>query len=98
VEGSLRTERSLHVQTKRALRAAFAGDLPREVVERPKASFPLPFTEWVEDQSAALRRSRFAREAFTMAAIETVASQPGKCWQLAWPMMNIALWGERWWA
>ncbi len=87
----------VRVETKRALRRAFAGDLPREVLERPKASFPLPMQEWVSDQAAGLRRSRFAREVFTMAAVETVAAQAEQCWPLAWPMMNVAMWGEAWW-
>jgi hypothetical protein len=34
---------------------------------------------------------------FTDAARVTVAQQPEKLWQLAWPMINVALWGQRWW-
>ncbi len=83
--------------TKVVLRRAFADLLPAEVVERPKASFPLPFQAWVEDQGGRLRGSAFAREVFTDAAVETVAAQPGALWNLAWPMINVALWGDRWW-
>lgn len=81
-------------RTKIALREAFASDLPREVVERKKASFPLPFQQWVADQSETIRRSGFLRELFTDAAIETVASRPSELWSLAWPMANLAMWGD----
>lgn len=84
-------------RTKIALRAAFAGDLPREVVERPKASFPLPFQRWVGDQVGVLRESAFAREVFTPEAIETVCADAEASWTLAWPMVNLAIWGRRWW-
>jgi asparagine synthase (glutamine-hydrolysing) len=83
--------------TKLALRRAFAGILPREVVERPKASFPLPFQEWVVDRASALRESGFAREVFSTAAVELVAADPARNWRLAWPMINLAMWGARWW-
>jgi asparagine synthase (glutamine-hydrolysing) len=85
-------------QTKRILRQAFSDVLTAEVTTRPKASFPLPMTEWVADQAQVLRRSPFAREAFTMPALETVAAHPSQCWPLAWPMINIAMWGDSMWA
>ena len=82
------------MRTKLALRRAFAGELPEEVVSRPKASFPLPFQEWVGDCAGVLRGSELCREVFTEAAIETVAAHAGKLWPLAWPMMNVAMWGR----
>lgn len=84
-------------RTKIALREAFRGAIPDEVIDRPKASFPLPFQSWIADHAPALRRSSFARELFTEAAIETVGAQPENAWQFAWPMINAAMWGERWW-
>jgi asparagine synthase (glutamine-hydrolysing) len=81
-------------RTKIALREAFERDLPREVVERKKASFPLPFQAWVADQAETIRRSAFLREVFTEATIETVASRPSELWSLAWPMANLAIWGD----
>ncbi|MDX2016379.1 MAG: asparagine synthase (glutamine-hydrolyzing) [Planctomycetota bacterium] len=83
-------------RTKLALRDAFAGEVPTDVLARPKASFPLPFAQWAGAHASALE-SRFAREIFTDAACVTVAQQPEKLWQLAWPMINVALWGQRWW-
>lgn len=84
-------------ETKRILRLAFAADLPPEVVSRPKASFPLPFQTWVADHAQTLHSSDFAQAIFTPAAIQTVASDPGRAWQFAWPMINLAFWGDRWW-
>lgn len=84
-------------QTKRALRLAFAGDLPAAIIDRPKASFPLPFQSWVADNAPVLRQSAFARDIFTPAAIESVIAQPEQLWRLAWPMINIAMWGRVWW-
>lgn len=81
-------------RTKIALREAFRDGLPREVVERRKASFPLPFQTWVADQAALIRGSAFLREVFSEAAIEAVAARPSGLWSLAWPMSNLAMWGE----
>jgi len=85
------------VQTKIALRRAFADRLPSQVVERPKASFPLPFQEWIGARAGVLSRSEFARHIFRSEAIDAVVGDPGSNWNLAWPMMNLAIWGECWW-
>jgi asparagine synthase (glutamine-hydrolysing) len=82
---------------KRCLREAFAAVLPPEVLARPKASFPLPFEAWIADNAGVLRTSTFAAEVFTPAAIETVMVRPAELWRLAWPMLNIAMWGESLW-
>jgi len=82
------------VRTKLVLREAFADRVPSAVLSRPKASFPLPFQQWMASSAPALRESSFARALFQPAAIETVASDPAKHWNLAWPMINIALWGD----
>lgn len=84
-------------RTKIALREAFGADLPASVVGRPKASFPLPFQGWMGAHVSAIDRSPLARELFTDAARSVVRQQPGQAWHMAWPMLNIALWGERWW-
>ena len=82
--------------TKIALRTAFADALPLEVVGRAKASFPLPFRGWMGEAAAALREGEFARALFTEAAIETVSRAPERLWNLSWPMINVAMWGRRW--
>lgn len=79
-------------RTKVVLRDAFRGELPSWVVERPKASFPLPFEGWLADQREVIRRSALLREVFTDAAVEAVAAHPGRLWNLAWPMANLGLW------
>lgn len=84
-------------QTKIALREAFAADLPGPIVHRPKASFPLPFQQWMGGATAALTSGALARALFTPEAIRRVSAQPERSWNLAWPMLNIAMWGERWW-
>ncbi|GAB5495033.1 MAG: N-acetylglutaminylglutamine amidotransferase [Phycisphaerales bacterium] len=85
------------LRTKRALREAFQGRVSDEVIKREKASFPLPFQTWIADAADLLKTSSFARQLFTPAAIHTVASDPTGLWNLAWPMMNLAIWGDRWW-
>jgi asparagine synthase (glutamine-hydrolysing) len=84
-------------RTKTILRLAFADMVPAEVIRRPKASFPLPFQEWVADSVRPLRDSAFARELFSPAAIDQIASNPAQLWNLAWPAINLAMWGQRWW-
>lgn len=83
------------IRTKIALRGAFERDLPREIVDRPKASFPMPFQAWMETRAADVLGSATARSVFTDAACATVAQQPEKLWRLAWPMMNLAMWLRR---
>lgn len=85
-----------HPQTKIALREAFASELPPEIVSRPKASFPLPFQYWMEPLTQRLIYSRFAQEVFSQQAIGLVCNQPTQCWHLAWPMINLTLWGDAW--
>lgn len=92
--------------TKRVLRdglmlAAAAGtggvvSVLEGVRDRAKASFPLPFQEWMAGTRDVLRNDA-SREMFTPEAIELVYADPSRAWALAWPMMNLAMWAERWW-
>jgi asparagine synthase (glutamine-hydrolysing) len=82
--------------TKRVLREAFSPDLPPEVVERPKASFPLPFQAWVADHAQDILHSGLIRELFRREAIDAVTARPGDLWRMTWPMANLALWGKQW--
>ena len=83
-------------RTKLCLRDAMAGKLPEVVLKRPKASFPLPFQAWLKDAGREFAESPFAHAIFTRSAIEDVARDPAGQWSFAWPMMNIARWGDRW--
>lgn len=84
-------------RTKLILRRSCADLVPQAVLQRPKASFPLPFRGWMDAHAGAMRTSGLSRAIFTDAAIETIASNPQSCWQFAWPAINLALWGQRWW-
>ncbi|OAB60675.1 hypothetical protein AY599_27775 [Leptolyngbya valderiana BDU 20041] len=85
-----------HQGTKVALRAAFANVVPPEILRRPKASFPLPFQNWLAPLLADLADDPLVEEFFDRATFERVASDPGEHWQLAWPMVNVGLWARRW--
>ncbi|MSR41429.1 MAG: asparagine synthase (glutamine-hydrolyzing) [Phycisphaerales bacterium] len=78
---------------KRVLKAAFADVLPPSIVARPKASFPLPFQEWMPDCTAVLEGDA-ARAMLSPAAIELVRNEPSRHWRLSWPMLNIAMWAN----
>ena len=54
------------------------------VRDRAKASFPLPFQEWMSGARDVLR-SDAAREMFASEAIEVVYADPSRAWALAWP-------------
>ncbi len=82
--------------TKCILRDAFP-DLPPEVLNRRKASFPLPFQDWLPDHAAARHASPFIRDWFNPAAIAQVTAEPSRLWQYTWPLINLALWADRWW-
>lgn len=84
-------------RTKICLRLAFTGDVPPEILARPKASFPVPFQRWAADLAPRLTSSPLVRELFKPAAIAHVASRPVELWNFAWPMINLALWGDLWW-
>ncbi len=83
-----------HEQTKIALRQAFKDELPPEIVSRPKASFPLPFQHWMGSMTDQLFDSPIARAFFTEQALGMVCARPANYWHMAWPMMNLMLWGE----
>jgi asparagine synthase (glutamine-hydrolysing) len=82
--------------TKIALREAFAGAIPSSIVGRPKRSFPLPFEGWLDGLGGVVRGSGLVRDVYSDAAVELVWTDPGRFWNLAWPMANLALWGRRW--
>lgn len=82
---------------KRVLRTAFAGELTPEVLTRPKASFPLPFHRWIKGERERLRTSGFARTMFRHEVLDLVAADLERNWAFAWPMTNLARWGDRWW-
>lgn len=90
-----RATHSTHADS-RSTRDAVA--LPPWVLERPKASFPLPFQTWMGEHAPLVRSSPWAREVFTPEVIDLVATQHAAVWNVAWPVINLTLWARRWWA
>lgn len=86
-----------HEGTKIALRRAFRDLVPKEILSRPKASFPLPFQGWLSPLFDELRGDPVVEEVFSREAWDMVAADPSQHWSLAWPMVNAALWVRRWW-
>lgn len=84
-------------RSKIVLRQAFAGRIPSLALERPKASFPLPFQRWGAQIAAELPRSKFARTLFQPESLQLIAAQPETYWRFAWPVANLAMWGDRFW-
>lgn len=84
-------------RTKIALREAFAGMVPKSIVRRPKASFPLPFQHWLGGVGGWMGDSALLRELIEPGALELIAERPGEHWRLSWPLANLALWAECWW-
>ncbi len=82
-------------ESKIALRGAFGARLPEAIAARPKASFPLPFQQWLGDAQDLVRNSPAAKEWFTEAGTAVMCSQAAQAWKFAWPMMNVAMWSRR---
>lgn len=85
------------VTTKMILRKAFEDWVPRSILDRPKASFPLPFQAWIGNCGGNLRNSPFLKEITKPDILAVVAENPEMHWQIAWPLLNIAKWSDRWW-
>lgn len=84
-------------RTKRVLREAFGTALPASVVQRPKASFPLPFQRWIGGHRGTMSGSDLLKSIVRPDVLSMVTADPAACWHLAWPLCNLALWAERWW-
>ena len=85
------------VRGKLVLRQALRHRIPQSIELRQKQSFTLPFQGWMQSVTPVLERSTFARDFFAPELRAELASDPERFWQCAWPMLNLALWGERWW-
>lgn len=85
------------VISKQLLRRAFTDKVPEHVMNRPKASFPVPFQRWMAEQGQAMMGSSLAKDIFHHDAMAMVADQTNDQWAAAWPMLNISLWLETIW-
>jgi asparagine synthase (glutamine-hydrolysing) len=84
-------------RTKLALRRAFAGDVPESVLRRDKASFPVPFQAWMGTTVALLPAMVTLRAIVRPTVLHAIGADPAGMWSLAWPVLNLGLWLERWW-
>lgn len=85
------------VTSKQLLRRAFAHRVPEHVLNRPKASFPLPFQSWMAEQGQAMLKSALTKDVFHHDAMATIAEQTSNQWATAWPVLNISMWLEAVW-
>lgn len=83
---------------KTILRRAWSGRLANGIQTRPKQSFPLPFSGWLGERVGVLQSSSFANAFFGADVRREVMEAPTQYSQVAWPMINLALWGEHWFA
>lgn len=82
-------------RTKRILRQTFAADLPALAVERPKASFPLPFDAALRRMIDHERASPFLADVLEPLARDSLTDLNSPLPHWAWPAVNLALWGRR---
>jgi asparagine synthase (glutamine-hydrolysing) len=91
--------------TKRILREAVADVLPREILERPKMGFPVPFASWIRNgwgdvvREVLLDRRSLEREIVSPSAVEGLlspssAGTPGlaSASDAVWSLFNLELW------
>jgi asparagine synthase (glutamine-hydrolysing) len=88
--------------TKRALRLAFGADIPQEILNRPKAGFPVPIKRWFAGEyhqmarNVVLGKDSFCGEILDRKMIESYFSlhQQGKYnhSDRIWTLLNLELW------
>jgi asparagine synthase (glutamine-hydrolysing) len=88
--------------TKRILRAAATDLLPREILERPKMGFPVPFAQWMRGPSmriardVLLDRRAAERGLFEPAAVEQLLARHARgdvpAGDTIWSLLNLELW------
>ncbi len=90
---------------KVALRRAFAGDLPAEILERGKRGFGVPIARWFRDDlrelafdvllgDAACGRGHFRREAVERLLVDHAAGRADHGARI-WSLLMLELWYER---
>jgi len=88
--------------TKRILREAVADVLPREILERPKMGFPVPFGSWVRSgwgdvvRDVLLDRRSRERGIIAPDAVEGLlapaSGSPPSKFDAIWSLLNLELW------
>jgi len=87
------------LRSKRLLRAIASSQLPSDLANRPKASFPTPVANWLAGPwqdwaTETLRSSTFAREVFRAEALDELAGNVPAAGMWLWPILNVIRWGE----
>jgi asparagine synthase (glutamine-hydrolysing) len=91
------------LSTKRILREAVQDVLPRQILERPKMGFPVPFGPWLQNgwgpvvREVLLDRRTRQRGIFEPAAVERLlttasAAVTGQDADAVWGLLNLELW------
>lgn len=76
-------------RTKTALRRAFADRLPSVIVERAKASFPVPFVPWA---NSMLEETAVREAVAPLLANPEAVLGPEPDPMIAWPLANLGAW------
>ena len=89
------------LRAKRILRSVAKRWMPAKLAERPKMSFPTPLGKWLHSDwkpwlNQKLHSSPFAREMFRGEALEDLKNLPASLSMWNWPILNLAMWGDRW--
>ncbi|MCP4496203.1 MAG: asparagine synthase [Phycisphaeraceae bacterium] len=79
-------------RTKTVLRRGFAGQVPAEIVARPKASFPTPFAPWAAAMLADPLVSEAIRPLVRPEVSSVLNGDPAAHPLQAWPLANLGLW------
>lgn len=87
------------VESKRLLRRAYANRLPKQILERPKVSFPVPFAElfagpWEDLYRAALADLNGPAGLLNPKERAVLLAEKSVDPMLAWPLVNLFLWQQ----
>jgi asparagine synthase (glutamine-hydrolysing) len=88
------------LRSKRMLRSLAQRLMPAPLANRRKASFPTPVQAWFSDAWIAwsrhtLQQSPFARAVFQHQALDELGSNVRQAGMWLWPLLNLAVWGDR---
>lgn len=89
------------VESKRLLRKAFKNEVPREIMERRKVSFPVPFREWLGSSMHEFAADTIGRSSMVASVVreeslqELLAGAENPAYSmLLWPLVNLAMWED----
>ena len=88
------------LRSKRVLRSVANRWMPHKIAQRPKQSFPTPLPKWLDHDwklwsTDLLKKSDFANSIFRRDSLEALAELPPHLSMWKWPVINIAMWGDR---